>query len=131
MERCLATIQFTIVLKQQQKLGVIRFIKNGKAVNSFGGNCWEVQLSGPLAAAWVWGNRIFLPVKHVALLQLFSDRRPPITSIKKASVRAAIALFLHLQFNTPVHPAVAHAVLRTTKLRLCSDWIAKTPIQYS
>ncbi|MEH1823690.1 MAG: hypothetical protein V7L31_32240 [Nostoc sp.] len=46
-------IYYSAVLKQQQKLDVIRFIKNGKAVNSFGGNCWEVQLSGPFAAAWV------------------------------------------------------------------------------
>ncbi|MBD2535078.1 hypothetical protein H6G97_38940 [Nostoc flagelliforme FACHB-838] len=34
----MATIRFTIVLKQQQKLGVIRFIKTVEAVNSFGGN---------------------------------------------------------------------------------------------
>ena len=64
MARYWVTIRFTLVLKQQQKLGVIRFIKNGKAVNLFGGNCWEVQWSGPLAAAWVWGNRILLPVKR-------------------------------------------------------------------
>lgn len=60
MEQCLATIRFTIVLKQQQKLGVIRFIKNGKAVNLFSGNCWEVQWSRPLVAALIRGNRILL-----------------------------------------------------------------------
>jgi hypothetical protein len=38
MVRCLLSIRFTLVLKQQQKLGVNGFIKSGKAVNSFGGN---------------------------------------------------------------------------------------------
>ncbi|MBN3872458.1 MAG: hypothetical protein HWQ23_19875 [Nostoc sp. JL33] len=38
MARYSVTIRFTIVLKQQQKVGVIRFIKTIEAVNSFGGN---------------------------------------------------------------------------------------------
>jgi hypothetical protein len=38
MARYWVTIRFTIVLKQQPKLGVIRFIKTIEAVNLFGGN---------------------------------------------------------------------------------------------
>jgi hypothetical protein len=38
MERCLATIRFTIALRRQQKLGVIRFIKSSEVFNSFGSN---------------------------------------------------------------------------------------------
>jgi hypothetical protein len=45
MARYLVTIQFTLVLKQQQKLGVNGFIKSGKAVNSFDGNPSRKALS--------------------------------------------------------------------------------------
>jgi hypothetical protein len=38
MARYWVTIRFTIALRQQQKLGVIRFIKTIEAVNSFAGN---------------------------------------------------------------------------------------------
>jgi hypothetical protein len=38
MARYSATIRFTIALRQQQKLGVIRFIKTVEAINSFAGN---------------------------------------------------------------------------------------------
>jgi hypothetical protein len=38
MARYSATIRFTIALRRQQKLGVIRFIKTIEAVNLFGGN---------------------------------------------------------------------------------------------
>ncbi|MBD2730635.1 hypothetical protein H6G96_31040 [Nostoc sp. FACHB-892] len=38
MARYSATIRFTIALRQQQKLGVIRFTKTIEVVNSFGGN---------------------------------------------------------------------------------------------
>ncbi|AUB44957.1 hypothetical protein COO91_11212 (plasmid) [Nostoc flagelliforme CCNUN1] len=45
MARYSVTIRFTLVLKQQQKLGVNGFIKSGKAVNSFGGNPSRKALS--------------------------------------------------------------------------------------
>ncbi|MBD2249250.1 hypothetical protein [Nostoc sp. FACHB-888] len=45
MIRCLLSIRFTLVLKQQQKLDVNGFIKSGKAVNSFGGNPSRKALS--------------------------------------------------------------------------------------
>jgi hypothetical protein len=117
MARYWVTIRFTIALRQQQKLGVIRFIKNGKAVNSFGCNCWEVQWNSPLVAALIGGNRILLPVKHVALPTAFLRQKTSDNEHQEGRCWCSDRAFLHLQFNTHIPLAVAHAVLRTSRAK--------------